>query len=135
MARLPVPLLCLVGFQCRRRAPLQVLLGKGSVVAAAPLEVWLGVKWLLGMVFVGVGSPLEIWQQEVGRALCAALLCLVRYQAPLVMVWLQWGNFELKTNVGFILGLFGFSSVVLTVPIPIRLQLVFDNVDQAFELV
>ena len=45
------------------------MLGEGSAVAAAPLEVWLGVKWLLEMVFVGFGSPLEIWQREFFRAL------------------------------------------------------------------
>ena len=109
LAHTPVPLLFLVRFQCQRRAPLLVLLGKESVVVAAPLEVWLGVKWILDMVFVGVSSPLEIWQQEFGRALCAALLWLVQCPASLVMVWLQWENFDLKTYVGSIVGLFGFS--------------------------
>ena len=65
------------------------MLGEGSVVAAEPLEVWLVMKWLLEMVFVGVGSPLEIWQREFGRTLCAASLLLVQCPEPLVMVWLQ----------------------------------------------
>ena len=41
------------------------------------MEVWLGVKWLLEMVFVGVGSFLEIWQRYFGWVLCVALLWLV----------------------------------------------------------
>ena len=69
LARLPVLLLFLGVYQCQGCATLLVLLGESSVMAAAPLEVWLGVKWLLGMVFVGVGSPLEIWQREFGWAL------------------------------------------------------------------
>ena len=84
------------------------MLGEGSVVAAEPLEVWLVMKWLLEMVFVGVVSPLEILQRDFDRALCAAWLWMMQFPAPSEVVWLQWVNFDLKTYVGLIVGLFGF---------------------------